>query len=167
VRLEHLTHDHDCSAFSCGKRELDEWLARAALTAQRMGTSRVFVWLADEAGRVVGCFALAPHTVDRAEAPSSVAHGAPSQIPAILLGKLALDSSLQGQGFGGVLLAAALARAIDGMRHVGGRVVVADAIDDEARALYEHFGFLPVPGNPRRLVRKASDIAASLQLPWP
>lgn len=42
-----------------------------------------------------------------------------------------------------------------------------DAIDDDARTLYEHFGFIAVPGDRHRLVRKASDVAISLDFPWP
>lgn len=132
-----------------------------------MGTSRVYLCLPDDGDHPVGYFALAPHVLDRAEATSSIAHGAPSQIPAILLGRLALDATARGEGLGRLLLAVALTRAIEGMKYVGGRIVVVDAIDDEASGFYERYGFQAIPENPRRLVRKASDIAKSLELPWP
>lgn len=38
--------------------------------------------------------------------------------------------------------------------------VVVDAVDDEARALYLHQSFLPLPDQPRRLFRRMGDIAA-------
>jgi hypothetical protein len=46
---------------------------------------------------------------------------------------------------------------------VGGRYLTVDAIDEQAAAFYEHCGFHACPGaGVRRLVRKISDIAATL-----
>jgi hypothetical protein len=56
---------------------------------------------------------------------------------------------------------------LDAIRAGGGRVIVVDAIDDNARGFYEHFGFRAIPADPDRLVMKASAAAASLSLPWP
>jgi hypothetical protein len=39
-------------AFSCGRRELDEWLSRHALQATRTGSARAYV--AHEADELVG-----------------------------------------------------------------------------------------------------------------
>jgi len=48
-------------------------------------------------------------------------------------------------------------------QQVAARLVVADAIDDAAVGFCQHFGFVPVPGNPGRLVQKMSDIEAALR----
>jgi len=66
---------------------------------------------------VVGYFALAPHLIEREEAPPSIGRGAPRRIPAILLAKLALAEHLHGQGLGAELLVFAL-RTVAGL--VGG-----------------------------------------------
>jgi hypothetical protein len=42
------------------------------------------------------------------------------------------------------------------------RLVVVDAIDVQAVAFYENFGFIPTPEPPRRLYRRMKDIRASL-----
>lgn len=162
--LEALT-DHDLSTFACGNPELDEWLIRHARTATGQGT-RTYV-LVDEEGRVVGYFALAPHLLMREDAPTRLARGAPQQIPAILLAKLALDSTLQGSGLGAELLTHALATILDAARRAGGRVVLVDAIDDGARAFYERHGFQPLPAQPLRLVMKLNTAAKALGSPWP
>jgi hypothetical protein len=47
-------------------------------------------------------------------------------------------------------------------QQAGGRYVVVDAIDDNARQFYEHHGFTPAP-RPDRLVRKVSDIEADIK----
>jgi GNAT superfamily N-acetyltransferase len=163
---ERLRSDHDVSRFSCGQHALDEWLKRYALNADRAGTGRTYVWT-DQSGEVVAYYTLAPHIVRRAQAPARVARGSPDAIPSILLGRLALHRSLQGHGWGGALLADALTVALEAIQKVGGRLITVDAIDRRAAAFYQHFGFLPVPGRPSRLVIKASTAAKSLSLRWP
>lgn len=164
LRVEALA-DHDLSTFTCGHAELDEWLSRHARNATGQG-SRTYV-LVDEERRVVGYFALAPHLLMRGDAPSRLAHGAPHQIPAILLAKLALDSTLQGRGLGSDLLVHALGTILDAARRAGGRVVLVDAIDAAARAFFERHDFQVLRGRPSRLVMKLSTAAKALGAPWP
>lgn len=163
-RIEPLA-DQELGGFECGNSELGEWLRRHARNAAGQGT-RTYV-LVDETGAVVGYFTLAPHLLERDEAPSRLARGASRQIPAILLAKLAIATSLQGQGLGAELLVGALAIIIEAARHAGGRLVVVDAIDDEAKAFYLHHDFQPIPGHDRRLVMKLSTAAKALDLAWP
>jgi GNAT superfamily N-acetyltransferase len=80
----------------------------------------------------------------------------------VLLARIALDRSLQGQGLGGELLVDALSRAVQASDVAAARLVVVDAIDEAAAAFYEHHGFVAVPGNRQRLVQKVNDIAAAL-----
>lgn len=163
---ERLRPDHDLSNFSSGNPALDLWFKNHALHADRTGSGRTYVWL-DETNRVVAYFTLAPHLVRREEMPPAVARGGPDAIPSILLARLALDQSLQQHGYGAALLADALSVAVDAMRKAGGRLIVVDAISADAAGFYAHHGFIPVPGNPHRLVMKASVAARSLSLPWP
>jgi len=163
-RVEPL-RDHDLSTFDSGNPELDEWLRRHAATATGQGT-RTYVLVEDE-GSVVGYFAVAPHLLVRDDAPPRLAWGAPQQIPAILLAKLALHSSIQGRGLGAELLVDALNTIVTAARRAGGRVVLVDAINEDARAFYEHHDFQPLPGQSHRLVMKLSTAAKALGVPWP
>ncbi len=165
-RVEPLGSGHDLEHFACGNRELDEWLKRHARSATGQGT-RTYV-LIDEASRTVaGYFALAPHLIEREQAPPSIGRGAPQRIPAILLAKLALHERLQGQGLGTELLVHALTTIVAAARSAGGRIVVVDAIDEVAAGFYHAHDFRPSPTNPRRLVLKLSTIARTLGLTWP
>lgn len=164
-RIERLTAEHDVADFCPGTDDLDEWLRNAAVTADRAGTARVYLWV-DEPNDLVGYFALAPHTVRREEVPSSVGRGAPDVIPGFLLARLALSERRHGKGEGGELLAHALTTVLAAIRVGGGRVIIVDAIDERARGFYEHHGFRPVPGGQGRLVMKASTAAASLHIEW-
>ena len=157
----HLSADHNLDAFDSGGLALDDWLRRSAKHAEATNTGRTFVWVDSNSSVVVGYFTLAAHLLRRAEIPKGIGHGSPDVIPAILLARLALDHSLQGQGLGGQLLLDALERAVDASTRAGARFVVVDAIDDAAVQFYRHYGFRSCP-NPRRLVRKISEVTAAL-----
>jgi GNAT superfamily N-acetyltransferase len=165
VTVERLTAAHDVDTFSCGNEGLDLWLRQAALTADRAGTARVYVSL--DAGRIIGYFALLPHQVRRADIPPGIGRGAPDTIPGFMLARLALAENLQGNGRGGDLLALAMGTVLDAIVLGGGRLIVVDAIDEQAAGFYQHHGFRPTPADPARLVMKASTAAASLRIDWP
>ena len=156
---------HDLDGFHCGNADLDDWLVRSARAATGQGT-RTYVLVGPSAS-IAGYFAIAPHYLDREEAPRRIGRGAPSRIPAILLAKLAIAETLQGQGLGTELLLFALETVIDAARRAGGRIVVVDAIDPDAERFYEHHDFQPLPVNERRLVLKLSTAAKALGIEWP
>jgi hypothetical protein len=49
----------------------------------------------------------------------------------------------------------------------GGRIVLIDALDEEARRFYEQHDFQRLPENSYRLVMKLSTAAKALSLLWP
>jgi GNAT superfamily N-acetyltransferase len=106
---------------------------------------------------------LAPDKIRRADLPRSIGRGDPDEIPAILIGKLAVHDVLQGQGLGRQLLVDALSRAVSAVEVVSGRYIVAEAIDERAVAFYRGYGFrqLPPP-SAMRLIVKSSDASASI-----
>ena len=165
ARVEALEENHDLSTFACGNVELDTWLRVHARPATGQGT-RTFV-VVDDHDDVVGYFAILPHVLDREDAPPKIARGAPRQIPAVLLAKLALSSALQGEGLGSELLVRALHTIVDAARVAGGRLIVVDAIDDAAAAFYRHHDFAPLPNRADRLVMKLSTAAKALGVDWP
>jgi len=120
------------------------------------------VWA--DGGVVRGYFALAPDKIRRANLPRAIGRGDPDEIPAVLIGKLALEQALQGQGLGRQLLVDALSRATSAVEIVSGRYIVVDAIDEDAAAFYRRYGFtrLPAPSG-SRLIMKSSDSSLSLR----
>lgn len=166
LRVEALRSSHVLDRFTCGTAPLDEWLKQHARNATGQGT-RTYVLVGTETNSIAGYFAIAPHLVERDAIPAQIGRGAPRQIPAILLANLALEERSQGRGLGRMLLIRALEKIVDAAKHAGGKLVVVDAIDDEAAKFYEHHGFVPVPGNPHRLVMKMSTVARELGIPWP
>ncbi len=160
---ERISSAHRAERFRCGKEALDKWLVEAALNADRADTARTWVW--SDGDEVRAYFALCPHDVQRDSLPGKLARNGPAVIPAILLAKLALHEDLRGQGYGAQLLVDAVSRAVNAIDEAGGRVVVVDAIDDEAHSFYEHYGFKAVPGLSSRLVMRSTDARESLTTP--
>lgn len=165
-RIEPLADGHDLDEFSCGQHTLDVWLKEHARRATGQGT-RTYLLIEQDTGAIGGYFALAPHLIERDEAPPRVGRGAPRRIPAILLAKLALHERLHGQGLGAELLVYALITIVTAARSGGGRVVVVDAIDESAASFYRAHDFQPSPTDPHRLVMKLSTAARALGLIWP
>ncbi len=166
LRVEALHSSHVLDDFASGKAPLDEWLRQHARGATGQGT-RTYALVDTQTTSIVGYFAIAPHLVERDALPTPIGRGAPRQIPAILLAKLALDQRSHGAGLGRALLVHALEKIVDAARLAGGKLVVVDAIDDEAADFYEHHDFVAVSGNPHRLVMKMSTVARELRVPWP
>ena len=154
---------HDVSGFDCGEPDLDAWLREHAATAARARVAQTFVWTESDSLRVVAYYALSAHAVPRVEAPSRIGRGVPDPVPAALIAKLALDSSLRGQRLGDVLLAEALKRIIVASEAGPAvRAIVVDAATEAGRALYSRFGFVAAPGRDDRMIVRAETIAKGL-----
>ena len=161
LRLEQLDERHDTGGFRSGREELDGWLRRHALAAQRMDSARTFVLLDGE--RLVGYFSLTMGSVRRADAPARPVRGLPAYpVGMVLLARLAVDAGAQGRGLGRRLLAEALRKAVRAGEAAAARSMVVDAIDDETAAFYKQNGFIRAPGHELRLYRRMKDIRASL-----
>lgn len=79
------------------------------------------------------------------EVTGSMRRNMPRQIPAVTLGRLAIDKKWQGQGLGKALLLDAAQRSVRAAREVSARLLVAHVISPEAEAFYIHHGFIRPP----------------------
>ena len=98
-----------------------------------------------QSDRVVGYYALASGSVERLEAPGSIARNMPDPLPVIVLGRLAVDLSMQGQRFGSSLLKDALLRVLKISQDMGVRAVLVHAISEDAKRFYQAYGFQASP----------------------
>jgi GNAT superfamily N-acetyltransferase len=156
-----LTAEHETANFDSGIESLDTWLRNHARRAQQANTSRTYVWTAQGDLRVVAYYSIAPTQMLRDVLTSGQAGGS-SVVPGYLLGRLALDRSLHGQGLGTELLLDALDVIVKASTTGGGRLIVVEAIDEAARHFYEHHNFQPIKGHANRLVMKVSTARQAL-----
>jgi predicted N-acetyltransferase YhbS len=82
-------------------------------------------------------------------------------VPVVLLARLAVARSVQSKGVGGFLLRDALKRSLDLGQKLGIHAVVVDALDADAKAFYEQFGFAPLTGDEMRLFLPLSTIRSA------
>jgi GNAT superfamily N-acetyltransferase len=157
---EHLTNEHDVSAFDCGVPALDEWLKRRALQNEASRASRTFVVVAT--GRVVGYYALAAGAVSHGEATGRVRRNMPEPIPVMVLGRLAVDREHQRGGLGAALLRDALLRTLHAAEVAGIRAVLLHAVSEDARRFYLHHGFAESPVDPMTLMISLAEVEKAL-----
>lgn len=157
---EPLAAHHDTAAFACGVDSLDQWLKQRALKNQASGASRTFV--VGDGKRVVAYYALASSAVAVEAATGSLRRNMPDPIPVVILGRLAIDRSLQGSGMGRALVRDACLRVVAAADAIGIRGMIVHALSESARAFYERVGFDPSPLDPMTLMATLSDLRAGL-----
>jgi GNAT superfamily N-acetyltransferase len=160
---EPLAPVHNTHGFDCGVESLNLWLQEHAAQAGTVGSARTFVIHDNEQDRVVGYHALSAASVTHHEATARAAKGMPRHpIPAALLARLAVDTTVQGRGIGARLLRDAMLRTLNAAESVGIRVQLVHATDEDARAFYERHGFEPSPTDPLNLQMLIKDIRAAV-----
>jgi GNAT superfamily N-acetyltransferase len=140
-----LTAEHDLSHFSCGELVLDDWLRRRALPNLALGASRSYVICEGNTKRVIGYHALSMGQIVSRDVTAAMRRNMPAQIPAIVLGRLAIDQQWHGRGLGQALLADVVRRAQAASEHVSARLVLVHALTPAAETFYRHHGFVRLP----------------------
>jgi GNAT superfamily N-acetyltransferase len=163
-QLTQLTAAHDRSDFRSGSEPLDRYLRERASQDLKRYVATPFLLYDLDAGRVAGYYTLAPTGIQLTDLPAPLQQKLPRYplIPAILLGRLAVDERYQGQGLGAFLLVDALRRSLT--NELVAAAVVVDAKDDTARAFYEHHSFVSLAAQPLRLYLPMTLIARQFSL---
>lgn len=136
------TH-HNRRPFTCGVEALDSYLQRQASQDIRRNVAAVFVAEERTCGEVHGYYTLSMASLPLDRLPEPVAQRMPRYptVPAVRLGRLAVPSESQGIGLGAHLLVYALTRSI--ASEVAWAACLVDAKENEARAFYLQYGFIP------------------------
>jgi predicted N-acetyltransferase YhbS len=158
VGPEPLGPDHALEGFDCGDATLNWWLANKARHNQAEGGSRT--WVAADGPQVVAFYASSTAVVLRAEASKRVARNQPDPLPAVLLGRLAVDAKYQGRHLGAALLKHFILKSLEVAQITGVRVLLVHATDDHAASFYRRYGFVPSPFNELTLMLLVKDISS-------
>jgi GNAT superfamily N-acetyltransferase len=157
-----LAESHSTAGFDCGDDSLNLWLQQRALGNQRSGATHTFVVYCT-GGAVKAHVALASGAVAVAASPGRFRGNMPDPIPVVLLVRLAVCRSIQGQGIARALMADAFERVLMASEQIGVRGLVVHAASPAAREFYLHMGFDPSPSDPNMLLLRLVDIAATLK----
>ena len=160
-RVAALGKSHDRKPFSCGSLALDRYLQQQARQDADKRAAAPFVLTEPPAARVLGYYTLSASMVGVGELPDTLAKKLPRypQLPVTLLGRLAVDQSLKGQGIGQFLLMDALRRSLEAAADIAAMAVIVDSKDEAAAAFYRRFSFAPLKGQPGRLFLPMTIIA--------
>jgi GNAT superfamily N-acetyltransferase len=133
---------HRRDEFTSGETTLDEWLRRYAGQSRRGNTAAV--WVIADSNQTIVCYAtLSMTSIDRSAGPKSLSRGAPRQIPALLVGRLATDTRVAGFGLGTEMVKHILATAAELNIKAACRAVVVTALNADAFRWWQRFGFEP------------------------
>ncbi|SNQ48547.1 putative acetyltransferase [Frankia canadensis] len=156
-----LTEALDRTTFSSGDHTLDGWLRHHALDHQQDRTTNTFVIVDD--GRIAGYYCLATAAVERIPGSRWRSRRPTEPVPAMFIGRLAVDLRHQGRGLGARLVRDAVMRALTVHRMVGLPLLLAHCAAPSSRDFYRHLGFREVRFDPylRALPLRAAAAASA------
>jgi GNAT superfamily N-acetyltransferase len=143
--LSALTPAHELDDFESGEPSRNDWLKGRALRNMENAASRTYVVCPAGSMKVVAYYALAMGQILNRDAIGSMRRNMPEQIPAVVLGRLAVDKTAQGEGLGAALLRDAVDRSVRAASQVSARLFIVHAISKSAEDFYEHYGFRRLP----------------------
>lgn len=158
-----ITPDHNIADFHSGVPSLDEWLQKRALKNEHASASRTYVTC--DGDRVVGYYCLAAGAVALSGSPKKMVRNMPDPIPVLVLGRLAIDLSLQNKGLGKALLLDATRRTLKAAEIAGVTALLVHALSEDARRFYLSRGLRESPVQAMTLFLRLCDARALLSEP--
>src|ERR1700733_5126879 len=111
-RLEPLGEEHERSLFRCGEDALDRYFQTQATQDIRRRIANCFVAVESETSQVAAYYTISAASIPLTDLPSADTRRLPRYppVPAVRIGRLAVDQRFQGRGLGAGLLADAASR---------------------------------------------------------
>ncbi len=149
-----LDSSHDKKNFACGKELLDNYLHTQARQDVKRKLSACFIL--SEGKAIKGYYTLSSTTIQRDLLPQEIIKKLPpsyKDLPATLLGRLAIDIRYHGQGLGELLLIDALKRSYDtSITSIGSMAIIVYPIDEDAVKFYKKYGFILLPDSGKMFI---------------
>lgn len=148
--------------FDSGEESLDRYLADRALTNHLADLGRCYVCVDSDTDKVLGYYTLSAVAVEHADLPGKVRRNAPNPVPAVLMGRLAIDVKAQGSGLGRFLVRDAILSTLAAADRIGVRILLVHALHEQAATFYEKLGFKRSATDPLHLYLLLADARKSL-----
>lgn len=136
---------HDRSQFDCGVPSLNHYIQRQISNDIRRNLARCSSAVrASDTGnprRMAGYYTLSAHSVNTELLPEDLAKCPYPTVPAVLIGRLAVCKSFQGNQLGVQLVISALRKSIELHDKLGIQLVVVDPLGEDVVDFYGKFGF--------------------------
>jgi len=150
-RLEPLGEEHERSRFRCGEDALDRYFQTQVTQDIRRRIANCFVAVDSATSHVAAYYTISAASIPLTDLPQAEARRLPRYptVPAVRIGRLAVDQSFQCRGLGAALLADAASRTLKA--DVAAFTLLVDAKNDQSVAFYQRFGFRILASQPRTL----------------
>ena len=153
-RFISITQKPELQSFDCGIPELNDYLRKFAGQNHRKGLGSTYVLVPAEGEPIAaGYHTLSMAQVELHSLPESHRKNLPKYpVPAVRLGRLAVDRKWQGTGLGEILLMDAIRRSVVAVQSVAAKYMIVDAKNKKAEEFYVRYGFHPFEGDSHSLV---------------
>ncbi len=150
-RLESPGEEHERSLFRCGEDALDRYFQTQVTQDIRRHIANCFVAVESATSDVAAWYTISAASIPLVDLPPDETKRLPRYptVPAVRIGRLAVDQRFQGRGLGAALLADAASRTLKA--DAAAFTLLVDAKDDQAVAYYQRFGFRTLASQPRTL----------------
>lgn len=140
-RLVSLNKSHDRLSFDCGEVALNRYIQKQATQDCRRRIANCFVAIDSKSGNVAGYYTLSSASIPTLDLPEDITSRLPRypSIPAVRIGRLAVDKRFQGHGLGKALLADAAIKTISATP--ASFALIVDAKNEQAVEFYQYHGF--------------------------
>lgn len=162
MRIEALTNAHIVNTFDCGTPSLNNYLQLTAKKAAKKGHGKTFVLVEEENPTVLGYYTLASGSIDSEIIPTAKS---PFPIPTTLIACWAVDLKYKGQKLGKKLLRDAFHKIYESSKTIASHAIVLDALSEDAKAIYQKYGFQELKDGEFHLYLPMSQVAKLLEDP--
>ena len=140
-RIEVLSSDHNRAAFSCGVEPLDRYFQTQVTQDIRRHITNCFVAISTETGDVAAYYTMASASIPTPDLPAEERKRLPRYptMPAVRIGRLAVDIKYRNLGLGRILIMDATAKTLNAAP--ASYALLVDAKDDKAESFYQKHGF--------------------------
>jgi GNAT superfamily N-acetyltransferase len=160
ISIVSINKTHPKRAFDCNEPDLNFFFKHYAFKNERI-SGKTYVAVED-AESIAGYVTLAAGELATKEIPEAFREKLPKYpVPVVLIAKLAVDVRFQKKRIGALLLRHAAEQALAVADRVGCYGLHVDALNENAKAFYLHYGFLQSPDRPLQLFLPLKTIEAA------
>lgn len=149
-----LTSDHIRKEFSCKHPSLENYIVKYVTQDVKRKLAACYV-VTNESNEVIGYYTLSTDSIESDVVSEAIKKKMPpgyKNLPATLLGRLAVTNDFQGKGIGQLLLVDALQRSYANSLIIASMAVIVDPIDLNAESFYLKYGFIKLPDSGKMFI---------------
>jgi len=163
LKIFSFNKNFDLKSFDCGEAILNNYLVKYASQDLKRYLTSVYICSLEDQKKVIGYYTLSSNRIDVLEISKDYTKKLPCYpyLPAILIGRLAIDLKHQKNKIGKLLLMNALYKSHKS--GIAAFAVIVEAKNTEARNFYKKYGFNEFLDNPDKLFLPMSQIAKLFQ----